>query len=299
MNEELIEITGPAHICTIIGADTFLGSHLVRHLVENGRTVYGYAQNEKFDLDAEPSVIRGEGNASFPAAPELSDWMLICLDPRVGFDKYIRSVRQICRHLLAKKYYGGICFLSSADICFSGQEPISESSPVLPRTERDLCIATAENLLNVMLYHTGNEALPYIMRLGSIYGDETGMGNPFGFIDAQIRKARESRTVDVPVCAEMKRSVLHISDACEAVIQLMASENCPTLVNIPGEEKTIAGITAEIMDRYQAKPHRISPQQDDQFYCVADQHLSDTLFRSTIDFTRSQSLGNWLAVQPR
>lgn len=59
------------------------------------------------------------------------------------------------------------------EICQPGEDGvITDKSLVAPRTEKGLNLATAENILNVMLYKPGNEVLLHILRLGDTEIDE-------------------------------------------------------------------------------------------------------------------------------
>jgi len=81
---------------------------------------------------------------------------------------------------------------SSTEIYQSGEDGISEESLVAPHTEVGLCLATAENILSVMLYKDGNEVLQHVLRLGN-----TG-----------------------------------IDEACKKAIELMSMEFCPDLAMV-------------------------------------------------------------------
>lgn len=71
-----------------------------------------------------------------------------------------------------KKYRGDILLFSSTLICQPGEDGITEESMIAPRTEIGLCLATAENILGVMLYKDGNEVLPHVLRVGNTKIDE-------------------------------------------------------------------------------------------------------------------------------
>lgn len=170
--EVLHEIPGKSGIISVIGADTDLGTHMVKHLSEVGKTVYGFPQGKDFKFSLKPIVAHEANGLEFPSHPILSDWLVVCIDPCVGFEEYTARIRNLCRHLYTKKYSGDLLFFSSTEICQSGENGVSEESPVAPRTEKGLNLATAENILNVMLYKPGNEVLPHILRLGDAEIDE-------------------------------------------------------------------------------------------------------------------------------
>ena len=179
-------------IVSVIGADTDLGANMVKHLSDAGKTVYGFTQEKDFKFSLKPSSEHEATGLDYPPHPILSDWLVLCIDPQMGFEKYTSRIRNLCNYLYRKKYRGDILLFSSTEICQPDEDGITEKSLVAPRTEIGLCLATAENILNVMLYKDGNEVVPHVLRL-----DNTG-----------------------------------IDDACEKAIELMSMEFCPDIAVI-------------------------------------------------------------------
>ena len=179
-------------IVSVIGADTDLGANMVKHLSDAGKTVYGFSQEKDFKFSLRPISEHETGETDYPPHPILSDWLVLCIDPQMGFEKYTSRIRNLCNYLFRKKYCGDILLFSSTEICQPDENGITEESLVTPRTEVGLCLATAENILNVMLYKDGNEVLPHVLRLG-----KTG-----------------------------------IDDACGKAIELMNMEFCPDIAVI-------------------------------------------------------------------
>ena len=157
-------------IVSVIGADTCLGAHMVKQLNEAGKTVYGFTQEKDFKFALKPILEHEATGLDYPPHPILSDWLVVCIDPRIEFEKYTSKIRNLCNYLYRKKYRGDLLFFSSTEICQPGEDGFLPS--VAPRTEKDLNLATAENILNVMLYKPGNEVLPHVMRLGESEIDE-------------------------------------------------------------------------------------------------------------------------------
>ena len=179
-------------IVSVIGADTDLGANMVKHLSDVGKTVYGFTQEKDFKFSLRPISEHETRKADYPPHPILSDWLVLCIDPRIGFEKYTSRIRNLSNYLFRKKYRGDILLFSSTEICQPGEDGITEESLVAPRTEAGLCLATAENILNVMLYKDGNEVLPHVLRI-----DNTGFDN-----------------------------------ACKKAIELMSMEFCPDIAQI-------------------------------------------------------------------
>ena len=156
---KIIQITGPMNIVSVIGADTYFGTHMMKHLASANQMVYGFSQEKHFSFDLDPVIVSGSGNATVEPSPVISDWLFVCVDPRMGFDRYVKWMRAFCKEMIKKEYWGKICFLSFGSICRSECDaPISEDSVVSPRTELDLSLATAENMLSVMRSNKKNAA---------------------------------------------------------------------------------------------------------------------------------------------
>ena len=173
-------------IVSVIGADTVLGAQMVKHLCEAGKTVYGFSQEKDFKFSLKPISEHEAPGLDYPPHPILSDWLVVCLDPQMGFEKYTSRIRNLCNYLYRKKHRGDLLFFSSNEIRTTTQphmpsgnsistsgrpsstatatEPLIESA-VSPHSDTILSLATAEQILNAMLYRPGNEVFPHILRL--------------------------------------------------------------------------------------------------------------------------------------
>lgn len=283
-------------IYTVVGADTYLGAHMLKHLQETGQTVIGVAQNEMFDCSVEPiSAVEWDNiPADMPTVD--SEWIVICIDPDMGFEKYTAKIKKLLNDLAAHDFVGDICFFSSAAVCMAETgEPISEKNAVYPRNEQGLALATGENMLTVFACGGKGYAVPHIMRIGVPYGDEIGVKNPPCFVNRMIADAERKSSLKIPMVGEAKRSLTHISDLCESAVKLMASDACPPLVNIPGEVKTIEEVGSAISAKYHVDFSVVGlGRYDDPDYFVGDQHLSEKLFNETVKYTPRYTFERWL-----
>ena len=283
-------------IYSVIGADTYLGAHMLKHLRQTGQRVIGIAHDETFHYNAEPvnTVNSDKIPEDTPAVD--AEWIVICIDPDMGFEKYTRKMKKLLDGLTEHGFAGDICFLSSASICMAEMgEPISEHATVYPRNEQGLALATGENLLKVFACGKKGYAVPHIMRFGVPYGNEIGVKNPPCFVNRMIADAEKKSPLRIPLCGNAKRSLTHISDLCDSVIELMASGSCPPLVNIPGEVKTIHEAGSAISARYRVVFSACGLSgYDDPDYFAGDQHLSEKLFRETVKYTPAYTFEHWL-----
>jgi len=292
--ENVIEITGPTNIVSVIGADTYYGSHMVSHLASANRMVYGFSQQKPFSFKQNPIIISGLEKAVIEPAPIVSDCLFICIDPNMGFDKYVKWMRAFCKEIIAKEYWGRICFLSLGSICRSEcDEPISEDTVVSPRTELDLSLATAENILEVLKSNEKNLAETTIVRIGVPYGNETGVDDTCSFVNHTVKKAMIGEKVGLPI-HKAKRSFIHISDICDSIIKIMSLKYCPDLINIPGEVLTIHDLVTVFSEFFDIKRESVYCPYNDQDFFLGDQHLSATLFNQTVSYKRRYSMNKWL-----
>lgn len=289
-----IEITGPTNIVSVIGADTYFGSHMVKHLASANRMVYGFTQQKPFSFKQPPIFIDGLEKAAIEPAPIVSDCLFICVDPSIGFDKYVKWMRGFCKEIIAKEFWGRICFLSSGSICRSRcDEPISEDTIVSPRTEMDLSLATAENLLEVMRNNQRNMAEVTVVRIGVPYGNEIDADDSLVFVNQAVKKAITGETIELPA-HQTKRSFMHISDICDSIIKVMSLKFCPELVNIPGEVLTIRDLVNVLSESFDVKREFTYDFYNDQDFFLGDQHLSGELFYQTVSYNRKYTLKKWL-----
>ena len=292
--EKAIEITGPTNIVSVLGADTYCGSHMVSHLVSANRMVYGFTQQKPFSFKQNPSIVLGSEKAVVEPDPIVSDCMFVCIDPSIGFDKYVKWMRGFCKEIISKEFWGRICFLSSGSICRSMcDDPISEDTIVSPRTEFDLSLATAENLLEVMRNNRKNMAEVKVVRIGVPYGNETDADDSFFFVNQAVKKAISGESIELPV-HQAKRSFTHISDICDSIIKVMSLKFCPELVNIPGEVLSIRDLVNVLTESFGVKRESVYDFYNDQDFFLGDQHLSDALFKETVSYSRKYSLRKWL-----
>ena len=234
------------NIVSVIGSDTYLGAHMVKHLSAYAKTVYGFSQEKDFNFSAKPIAEHGGTGLAFPPHPILSDWLFVCIEPRIGFQKYTSRIWKLYEYLSKQRFHGELCLFSSLEIC--RDELISTESPIDPCSEEAVCLATAENILRMMQYQVGNEVFPHIIRVGDVYGDEIGLNNTPGIINGFVHEAETNHSIsDLGIAS---RTFTHISDVCDLTVKLMSTGFCPDIVVIPGENMTIREAAEMIAEKY-------------------------------------------------
>ncbi len=270
----------------IIGDDNFIGNNMMQCVKEKNQPAHGYSNDEDVVLNIKKiSIEEYKKNSD---AIEIEDmWIVICLDPNMGFEKYVAKMKKICDDLDEMDYSGHICYFSLASICqYEYGKTISEESLVYPSSECDLCYATGENLLHLLSYSEKSYIEPHIFRVGVPYGE-----NVPSFVNDMIETAKNNSEIQVPMGSDIKRTLTHIEDVCEAAIELMNLEFCPQLVNIAGETKTLAEVGKAVAEKYNVDfvERGLSP--------LYDQELSAELFNESITFNPKYNFNQWLNEQ--
>lgn len=283
----------------IIGADSFLGAHFANHWLTHGYEVDGCGKSAL--------------TAPFPGCYSVSDyrewdipdkkysWFMLCHDPRTGYGEHIDLIRSLCEYLLPDKRSVRICYLSSASICASSGRAIRETSGISPHNALEAAIASAEHWLQAYCCQSEGRLLPFIFRLGDVYGDELGSAPAYGgVVNRYIRDAMAGKVLNIPGLGNTFRSLSHIGDVCEAAIKLMEADVPPRCANIPGERYSMIDIAVAISDRF---GNEISISDGSEFGsdyspCAGHRNLSASLFKKIVDFTPTHSFKKWLATLP-
>lgn len=267
-------------ITTIIGSDTYLGAHMSMYLKESGQKVFDFNQDKELSFDN--------------IEAKSSDWIVVCLDPSIGFEQYIMKVKTLCDYLTQNEYSGKICYLSSASICQSSSQPITENSTVTPRSENDAMFILGETLFTVLMNKIDSKIVSHIVRIGVPFGDEIGFNQPCGFINRFIRQASNDVIFAIPGMGSGLRTITHITDICHATIELMKQDSCPLIINIPGEDITIIDVACTVSEHFGTDFDAMTNTPDNEDLLGGNQNLSGTLFSSQTKFKFENSFSTWL-----
>ena len=78
---------------------------MVKHLASANRMVYGFSQHKPFSFSQNPSIVSGSEKAVVEPDPIVSDCMFVCIDPSIGFDKYVKWMRGFCKEIKTKEFW--------------------------------------------------------------------------------------------------------------------------------------------------------------------------------------------------
>lgn len=295
---EYIEIGEKTNVVSVIGADTYLGSHMVEHLYQAGKNVLGFRDSDEFDFSQEQVFQKEKTKLPYPAAAIISESIYLCYALDIGFEKYTAKIRRFCDSCLENEFFGNVCFFSSGTAYLSGFEEIAEEGVIAPQTERDLALVTGENILNVMLYNKNNYASPIIFRLGIPYGNELNIADGDSFVNLFCSLAMRHNEFEIPFLSDVKRTLTYIGDVCNAAIAITENAISPLIVNIPGEVLTIREIASAVSKHYGVSfKTKACFSPDNQCFDAGDLVLSNKYFHENVKYTRETSFANWLSAQ--
>ena len=184
---------------TVLGANGFVGRHLVRHLETTGHHVATPARDE-------PLKRRHLGHA-FYCIGMTSDFPN---DPVATVDAHICQLHR----LLADATMDSLVYLSSTRL-YDGGGPIGHEAddlplnPATPRHLYDLTKAAAEALC-----HAIERPPARVARLASVYADNLGSDN---FVHEVIRAALSSQEAAFDTAPDCERDYIHVGDVCRMV----------------------------------------------------------------------------------
>ena len=226
----------------ITGASGFIGSHLIKHLVDKNLNVIGYYRNysDRFKkLDISANVIKVD---SYNQIPNDINSVLIHLaqassihNSRVVNNK--NSDVDLTKLLIAKKFFFYIYLSSSAIYGNQNKLPLKENGPAWPES------SYAKNKLkNEELFDVHKSTL---LRVSNIYGNLMNKGSIFEDIISQLPsdsfiKVRDSSPI---------REFLHIDDLCGAVYSILLNP-LSGVFNIGTGSGISINNLAEIIEKY-------------------------------------------------
>jgi nucleoside-diphosphate-sugar epimerase len=185
---------------TVLGANGFIGGHLVRYLEAEGHDVAAPARDQSL-------AGRHLGHAIY-CIGMTSDFPN---DPVATVDAHIGRLNR----LLAEAAMESLVYLSSTRLYDSGG-PIGDElddlvlNPATPRHLYDLTKAAAEALC-----HTIGKPTARVVRLASVYADDLGSDN---FLHEVIRGALGARETDFDTSPDSARDYIHVDDVCRMIV---------------------------------------------------------------------------------
>jgi len=289
----------------VIGANGFIGRHVVRRLLAEGAAVRimdispateEFSQLEQVtgsvaDTELMASAVDGVdlviylANSSLPgsASDDLSGEVTAHVAVTV-------KAAEICAQKGVKRFL----FASSGGTVYgaSSEAPLKEDSPTRPRNAYGASKLSIEHYLSLLRRERGLITLP--LRISNPYGRGQRALRSQGFIAAAMQHAVEGTQLSIWGDGSVQRDFLHISDLVEAFVAAALAEDPPEVVNI-GSGRAVS--LREVLEQVEAAVGR----KIDVTYApgrhvdVARNVLDITRARETLGWEPQVSLGEGLA----
>lgn len=258
------------NLCLVLGANGFIGSHLVDELVAAGYSVRAFdrfAREEQFDKSPQVEVFTGDifDEQSLKKALKNVAYVFHCFSATTPFtsdqdafsdiDKNLRpsvSIFEQCSKANIQK----VVFLSSGGAVYgqvAEQKPAGEDDAATPVSPYGIVKLAIENYL---AYFNRKTDLDYIVyRLTNPYGPRQANNNQ-GVIPIFLNKVQNNEELVVYGDGESSRDFLYIRDATRMIVESFNHETKFKTYNIgSGSQTSLNQIIAAIEKATGTKPH--------------------------------------------
>lgn len=290
-------------LCIIIGADTFIGSHLAAAMAASGHEVIGYGTQDAMSQPV--AMTYHKTDYCHYDLPSDSHLVCFCHDVALDREQHVKALSALCEHLAASHSQDNqvhLAYFSSTNICNANGRRISEDSEIYPHCLRDAAVAQAENLLKTWCSLSDNAISPHVFRYGELYGEEDCFPTPAGHVNECLAMARQGKSLMFYGNLNQKRTLTHIDDFAAAVAEVLRCGLTPSRVNIPGEHLMVVDFLMGISGHYGVdwEPTASRPAVVDENvpFASSDRLLNAAVFKSIVpDFKPKYCFKSWLSKQ--
>ena len=311
----ILRYEGRSEEVVIIGADTFIGSHLAKAMAASGHKVIGYGAREAaatsatsmHDVSALPDTItyKPTDYLYFNLPPECN-LLFFCHDVAENRDLHVKALSALCEHLASIHSVDRqvhLVYFSSTNICNANGRRIREDSEISPHCLRDAAIVQAEMLLKTWCSLSGNAIAPHVFRYGELYGETDAFPTQAGHVNECLALARQGKTLVFYGNLSQARTLTHVDDFAEAVAAVLQEDFTPSRINIPGEKVTVVEFLEKIAEHYgvewEPTTQRPSILNENVPFLASDRLLNAAVFKSIVpEFKLKHKFANWLHRQP-
>ncbi len=287
----------------VVGADTFVGSHLAKALADCGCAVTAYGTAD--------AAVLSDGIAYCKTdylrydIPESCRLVFFCHDVSQDRELHTKALSALCEHLSSTHAMNKqvcLCYCSSANICNADGHRITENSEIYPHCLRDAAVAHAELLLKTWCCMSRNAVSPHVFRHGELYDDADTITTTAGHVNECLSLARQGKDIEFYGNLNQLRTLTHIDDFASAVTSIALQDFIPFVVNIPGEKISVVEYLMAIAERHGVEwiPTAKRPDAIDENNPApsCDRVLSSVVFKSLLpDFKPKHRFKKWLNLQ--
>jgi len=250
-------------ICLVLGANGFIGSHLVDELVEAGYKVRAFdrfSQSEpKFKASKQVEIVAGDIHHRTTLQKSLKnvDYVFHCFsattpyssdnDPFSDIDNNLKPSVTIFQECVAAKVKK-IMYMSSGGAVYGdlgGSRAITEEDVPAPVSPYGI---TKLGIEGYLAYFKRKFDMPYIAyRLSNPYGPRQAFRNNQGVVPAFISQIKEGKALNVYGDGNASRDYIFIRDATKMIVKSFIKDNQRPVYNIgSGKQTTLNDIISHL-----------------------------------------------------
>lgn len=253
--------------CLVLGANGFIGSHLVDSLAEAGHHVRCFDRYKSKDIafknrhDHDTDIYRGDflSTTSIEGALEGIDYVFHFIsttnpftaenDPVFDLDTNVRmsvELFKLCSNRGIKK----VIFASTGGAIYgniNGQEPISEDVPTQPISPYAIGKLSIENYLR---YFKTKHSLDYsVLRISNPYGPRQNTLTGQGVISIFLERIKNGQPITVYGDGSMVRDYIYITDLTNLVTNSFEKQTEGLVYNLGSGTGTTINEIVEVIER--------------------------------------------------